>query len=327
MSQPSIPTVPSKQFFIADLKPQDTVRSTFLVKSKGVMQARNGKPYLAMILGDCTGSVDTRVWTDDAVQLADQFGEGDVIAIAGRAQWFQNRLQLVVDNLVPVEGPVAMVDYLPKADVDSQAKFEELKATFAGLECRWTRQLSLALLDNPEVASRYPLCPAAKTIHHAYLGGLLIHSLQLTKLVDAVLPYYPRLNRSILMFGAAFHDFGKIFELSYDGSFGYTDPGKLVGHITIGTILIDREIRKIPDFPEELEWQLKHMVLSHHGRLEYGSPVRPQTLEAQLMHHLDDMDSKLNSIQELMDADRGTSRWTPMHKAYESAYFKPKVSP
>ncbi len=321
MSQPSAPT---KQCFIADLKPQDSVRSTFLVKSKGVMQARNGKPYLAMILGDCTGSVDTRVWTDDAVQLSEQFVEGDVIAIAGRAQWFQNRLQLVVDNLVPVEGPVAMGDYLPRADMDSQAKYEELKATFAGLECSWTRKLATALLNHPEVASRYPLCPAAKTIHHAYLGGLLVHSLQLTKLVDAVLPYYPRLNRNILMFGAAFHDFGKVFELSYDGTFGYTDEGRLVGHITIGTVLIDREIRKIPDFPEELEWQLKHMVLSHHGRLEYGSPVRPQTLEAQLMHHLDDMDSKLNSIQELMDADRGTARWTPMHKAYESAYFKPK---
>src|SRR5690606_28399614 len=117
----------------------------------------------------------------------------------------------------------------------------------------------------------------------------LIHSLQLTRLVDAVHPFYPRLNRSLLMFGAAFHDFGKIFELSYDGSFGYTDEGRLVGHITIGTVLIDREIRKIPDFPQELEWQLKHMVLSHHGRLEYGSPVKPQTLEAQLMHHLDDM--------------------------------------
>ncbi len=315
----------SKRFFVADLKPQDVVRSTFMVKSKGVMQAKNGKHYLALMLGDCTGAVDTRVWTDDVVQLATTFAEGDIIAVSGRAQWFQNRMQLVVDNLSPVDEPVELTDYLPKANMDAELKYAELIQKFETLECPWTKQLSLAILRLPEVASRYPVAPAAKTIHHAYLGGLLIHSLQLTQLVDAVLPKYPRLNRSIALFGAAFHDFGKIFELSYDGHFGYTDEGRLVGHITIGTILIDREIRKIEGFPVALENQLKHMVLSHHGKLEYGSPVRPQTLEAQLVHHLDDMDSKLNSIQELMDAEKNQSSWTSMHKAYQTSYFKPKA--
>ncbi len=314
----------SKRFFVSDLKPQDVVRSTFLVKSKGVMHAKNGKPYLALTLSDRTGCVDTRIWSEDAVDLAATFNEGDVVAVAGRAQWFQNRMQLVVDNLAPVEGNVPLGDYLPKADMDAQAKYEQMTQIFAGLECPWIRTLGLALLNHPDVKDRYPVCPAAKTIHHAYLGGLLLHSLQLIELVKAIQPFYPRLSRDKLIFGAAFHDFGKIFELSYDGQFGYTDAGRLVGHIAIGTVLIDREIQKIPDFPQELEWQLKHLVLSHHGKLEYGSPVRPVTLEAQLLHHLDDMDSKINSIQELMDSERNTSRWTAMHKAYGVAYYKEK---
>ncbi len=314
----------SKQFFIADIKPQDTVRSSFMVKSKGLLQAKNGQPYLALTLGDRTGCVDTRVWTKDVVELASTFREGDIVAVSGKAQWFQNRMQLVVDNLATVEEPVALSEYLPKADGDSEAKYAELVEIFEGLACPWTRQLALALLSDPEVAARYPLCPAAKTIHHAYLGGLLTHSLQLIHLVNSIHSLYPRLNKNILLFGAAFHDFGKIFELSYDGNFGYSDEGRLVGHIAIGTVLVDRAIQKIPGFPADLEFQLKHMILSHHGKIEYGSPVKPQTLEAQLVHHLDDMDSKLNSIQELIDSERNNSSWTALHKAYGASYYKPR---
>ncbi len=313
----------SKRFFVSDLKPQDQVRSTFMVKGLSVLQSKNGKPYLALTLSDRTGSVDTRVWAEDAAELASTFREGDIVAVSGKAQWFQNRMQLVVDNLAPVEEPVELEDYLPKANFDSSALYQELIRVFETVECPWTSKLALQLLRNPEVASRYPVCPAAKTIHHAFLGGLLVHSLQLVKLVEATHPLYPRLNKSHLLFGAAFHDFGKIFELSYDGNFGYTDEGRLVGHIAIGTVLVDREIRLIPDFPLELEYQLKHLILAHHGQIEYGSPVKPQTLEAQMVHHLDNMDSKLASIQDLIDTDKGQSRWTPMHKAYEAAYFKP----
>ncbi|MBY0372234.1 HD domain-containing protein [bacterium] len=319
------PPPSSKRFFVADIKPQDTVRTTFLVRSKGVQQAKNGRPYLVLTLADRTGCIDTRVWAEDADALASTFREGDVVAVSGRAQWFQNRMQLVLDNLVAVDEPGPLEDFVPKADGDSLQRFAELVSVFETLECPWTRQVALALLSNPEVASRYPLSPAAKSIHHAYIGGLLLHSLTLVRLVQAVAPFYPRLNRSFLLFGAAFHDFGKIFELSYEGNLGYTDEGRLVGHIAIGTVLLDREIQKIPNFPAEIEWQLKHLILSHHGKIEYGSPVKPQTLEAQLVHHLDDMDSKLNSIQELMDGEKSQARWTSVHRAYEAAYYRPVI--
>lgn len=312
-----------KHIFVADLKPKDVVRTTFLVKSKQLMEAKNGKPYLALVLQDKSGAIDTRVW-EGAAEMAETFREGDVVAVAGKTHLFQNRMQLVLEHLIRVpEESYSIGDYLPAADVDLDKLYSELRGVFSKLECPWTRQLSMSLLDDPEIAPRYKLCPAAKAIHHAFLGGLLVHSLQLIKLAEAVLPLYEDINRSIVLFGCAFHDFGKIFELSYDSAFGYTDEGRLVGHITIGATIVDRKIREIPGFPKDLDYQLKHIILAHHGKLEYGSPKRPHTIEAQLVHHLDDMDSKINSIQTFMKAEKNTVRWTGHHRAYDQYYYKP----
>lgn len=311
-----------KCIFIKDLKGNDVVRSTFLVQSKSMPMSKNGKPYLSLLLSDSTGTMDTRIW-NDVETIGQLFQEGDVVAVSAKTHIFQNRMQMVVSHIVPV--PMSEVDplaYLPKSAENLDEKFDELVSIFENLENPWVRDVSLALLNDPDIASRYKVCPAAKTIHHAFLGGLLVHSLQLIKLVEAILPHYENLDRSILIFGAAFHDFGKIYELSYANGFGYTDEGKLVGHITIGATLVDRKIQNLPGFPKDLEYQLKHMILSHHGRLEYGSPKRPQTVEAQLLHHLDDMDSKINSIQTMMMAESNDCRWTAHHKAYDNYYYK-----
>lgn len=313
----------TKEFFVSDLRPKDMVRTTFLVQSKNVLMNKNGRPYLAMMLRDRTGSVDTRIW-ENTEEIASEVGEGDVVAVFGKAHQFQNRLQLVVDQLVRVSPEsVSMDDYLPATHASTAALYEEMLGIFRTLDCPWTRQLGLMLLEDPEISSRYKVCPAAKTIHHAYLGGLLEHSLQVIRLVEAVHPLYKSLNRSLLIFGAAFHDFGKIFELSYDGPFSYTDEGKLVGHIAIGVTLVDRKIQMIPGFPKDLEYQIKHLILSHHGRLEYGSPKLPVTLEAVLLHGLDDVDSKLQSIQNLIEGESGSGKWTPLHRAYNQSYYKP----
>lgn len=313
-----------KQFFVRDLKPKDVIRSTFLVRSKSLCESRNAKPYLMMLLSDKTGEIDTRIW-EDAESVAQTFQEGDVVAVAGKAHTFQNRLQLVVQHLSPIPPEeVNLTDYLRAADSNLEDLYAELISIFEGVKNPFVRELALSLLNDPEIARRYKLCPAAKTIHHAFIGGLLVHSMQLIRLVDAILPLYEDLDRDLLLFGAAFHDFGKIYELSYSGNFGYTDEGKLVGHMAIAISLIDRKIQTIPNFPQELEWHLKHLVLAHHGRLEYGSPKRPHTIEAQIVHHLDDMDSKINSIQTLMKNERNGSRWTAYHKPYDNYYFKPE---
>lgn len=317
------PNNSKKHLFIKDLKPKDVVRTSFLVKYKAMAASKNGKPYLTLILQDKTGDIDTRVW-DRAEELNTLFQEGEVVAVSGKAHEFKNRLQLVVDQLIrlPAE-EISLSDYLPEGPANLDERYQELLTHFEGLKNPWVRDVSLALLKDPDIAPRYKLCPAAKTIHHAFLGGLLCHSLQLINLADAILPFYPGIDRDLLLFGAAFHDFGKIFELSYQGNFGYTDEGRLVGHITIGTVLLDRKIQQMPGFPKDVEWQLKHLILSHHGRLDYGSPKRPATLEAQLLHHLDDMDSKINSIQTFMQNERNESRWTAYHKAYDQYYYKP----
>ncbi len=314
----------TKEFFVADLRPRDMVRTTFLIQNKSVLYNKNGRPYLALLLRDRTGMVDTRVW-ESVEEIADEIAEGDVVAVFGKAHQFQNRLQLVVDQLVKIAPENAcMDDYLPATDASTTALYEELLEIFRGLDCPWTKQLGLSLLEDTSISSRYKICPAAKTIHHAYLGGLLEHSLQVIRLVDVVQAQYKNVNRNVLIFGAAFHDFGKIFELSYEGPFGYTDEGKLVGHIAIGVTIVDRKIQSIPGFPKDLEYQLKHMILSHHGRLEYGSPKVPLTIEALILHSLDDMDSKVQSVQNLMDSEKSDGRWTSLHRAYNQSYYKPQ---
>lgn len=313
-----------KTIFIKDLDKDTQIRTSFLVQQKSLMVAKNGKPYLSLILSDSTGAIDTRVW-NDAESIGSRFQEGDIVAISGRTHFFQNRLQLVVDDLVPM--PPEEVDpgeYLPKAAENLDELYQNLIGVIEDLENPWIRKLGLALLGDPEIAGRFKISPAAKTIHHACIGGLLIHSLQLTRLLNAILPLYPGIDRSLAIFGATFHDLGKIHELSYQGKLGYSDEGRMLGHIAIGISLIDRKLQELPAFPKELEWQLKHMVLSHHGTLENGSPKRPQTLEAQLIHHLDDLDSKIDSIQTLIKSERNHSRWTSLHKAYDVYYFKPE---
>ena len=300
-------------------------RTSFLVKSKELMVSRKGDAYLALQLADRTGDIETRIWTE-AEALSSTFQEGDVVAVAGKTSLFQNRLQLVVDQIVPIPaGEFELADYLPKGAENLEEYYEELLGNFESMQNPWIRQLGLSLLTDSEIAPRYKVCPAAKTIHHAFFGGLLVHSVQLIHLTKVILPLYQEIDEEILIFGAAFHDFGKIYELSYGGNFGYTDEGKLVGHIAIGATLIDRKVSGIPDFPKELEWQLKHIVLAHHGRLEYGSPKRPATIEAQILAHLDDMDSKINSIQTLLASERTGARWTSYHHAYDQYYFRPDI--
>lgn len=316
-----------KHLFIKDLKPKDEVRTTLLVKSKDLFSNKNGKPYLNLLLSDKTGDVDTRIW-EDAENIGATFNEGDIVAIGGKTHLFQNRLQLVIEHLVVVNPQeVRIDDYIKSTDQNLEILYGELIEKFKSLENPWIKQLGLKLLEDPEIAKRYKVCPAAKTIHHAFVGGLLVHSLQLIKLVDAILPLYQKINRDLLVFGAAFHDFGKIYELNYQGKPGYTDEGKLVGHITIGAILIDRKIQEIPGFPQDLDWELKHMVLSHHGKLEYGSPKTPATLEADILAHLDLFDSRVNSIQTLLENDTTEGGWTAYHKAYDQYYRKRPTSP
>lgn len=320
------PDQAGKSIFIKDLNPKDSVQSSFLVKSKGLRPQKNGQPCLHLHLADSTGWIEARLW--DGAEAADQtLDEGSVIAVAGRMNGGAGRSQLTIQQWLPLSREeIRWEDYYPAGPgeaVSEAERYERLIAKFEAMENRWIAQLGVNLLRDPEIASRYPRCPAAKTIHHAFIGGLLTHTLQLIEVIERIAPLYPQLDREILLFGATFHDFGKVFELSFgNGPFAYTDEGRLIGHISIGQAWIDRKVQEIPDFPSSLEIQLKHLVLTHHGRLEYGSPKLPQTLEAVVLAAVDDLDSKIDSITQWIQTDRSPGRWTAMHKAYGVAYYR-----
>ncbi len=316
------PSFLQKTIFVKDLKNNEEVQTSFLVKSKQILSSKNGKPYILLQLADSSGVIDTRIW-NDIEELSFSFEEGDIVAISGKTHTYHNHLQLVVDQLIKIpKKEVKLEYYYPKVIDNLDYLFQEFQTKLLNLENHYLKHLSENILKNDEISSKFRVCPGGRTIHHAYIGGLLFHSLQLIKLVEATINYYKEINRSIAIFGAAFHDIGKIFELQND--FSYSDEGKLLGHISIGLSIIDKNLVNIPDFPKELELQIKHIILSHHGSKEFGSPIEPQTIEALLIHHLDKMDSEMDSVCSLFETMNMGSNWTSISKHHERSFLKPQ---
>ena len=312
----------SKQF-VSDIKDRDPVQAVFLVKDKILAMAKNGKPYMNLRLMDKSGDIEAKVW-DNTELLDKQFDKDDFVKVRGKASVYMNKMQVVIAEIVKIpEEQVALADFLPESPRGTEEMRQELTEVVAALGNRHLRELMEAFLADEPFMSLYCQAPAAKGMHHVYLGGLLEHSLSLVKLTRAIVPLYGGLNEDLLIVGALLHDVGKIHELSFGRSFDYTDAGKLLGHITIGVELVGDKIRMVESFPRELSLLLKHMLLSHHGLYEYGSPKRPKTLEATILNYLDDLDSKINGIQtHIAKETASASRWTAHHRLYDRYYFK-----
>ncbi|WP_224981825.1 3'-5' exoribonuclease YhaM family protein [Geomonas agri] len=310
---------------VAEIKDRDIVEAVFLVKEKIVAMAKNGKPYLTLKLMDKTGEVDAKVW-DNADQVGSLFDRNDFLAVKGKASVYLGKMQLIISELKRVpEESVQLADFLPETDSDIKAMVAELDALVASLTDPDLARLLRSFFEDPELLAQYRTAPAAKGMHHVYLGGLLEHSLAVAKLVDAMVPLYQGLNRDLLVAGALLHDIGKVREMTYLRCFDYSDEGKLLGHITIGVEMLQERIARLPGFPVELAMLLKHMILSHHGQYEYGSPKRPKTLEATILNYLDDLDSKINGIRtHIRKEPDNPSRWTSYHRLYDRYFFKEK---
>jgi len=221
------------------------------------------------------------------------------------------------------EEQVNLADFLPESPRANAEMRQELQDVVAALSNPYLRGLMESFLADEPFMELYCMAPAAKGMHHVYLGGLLEHSLALVKLVKTIVPLYGGINEDLLITGALLHDVGKVHEMSYERAFDYTDIGKLLGHITIGVELVEDKIRQVEGFPRELGILLKHMLLSHHGQYEYGSPKRPKTIEATILNYLDDMDSKINGIRaHIAKENASTSRWTAYHRLYDRYFFK-----
>ena len=287
----------------------------FLVQSKQVPLNKNGKPYIAMTLMDRTGTIEARVW-DNVEQLKDCCDSGDFVEIGAEAVAFQGRVQLKVRGITRLDpDSVDLEEYLPASPRDRGEMLARVRELIDSMQTSALRSLLIARLDDKSFREQFSRSPAAKTIHHAYLGGLLEHTLSVMELAVQVSSHYAYLDRDLLLAGAFFHDVGKIRELGSDTSFDYTDEGRLVGHLVTGAMMVT-EWAISAGLDDEQRLKLVHMILSHHGSYEFGSPRRPKFIEAVILHYLDEMDSKVQTIAEIAAREKG-NRWSSYQRLFD----------
>ena len=312
-----------KSFYVRDLQPNQLMTSPFLVHTKDIRQKKSGDPYLSLLLGDRTGEVEAKMW-DNVAEVMDTFDRDDFVKVKGLLQIFQNRPQLTIHKMVRVlESDVDFADYFPASERDPLEMFAEVRAIVAGIGNTYLRDLLNAFLDDEPLARMYRTAPAAKHVHHAYLGGLIEHVLSVCHLCRVAAAHYKFVDLDLLLTGAVLHDIGKVAELTYERSFGYSAEGQLLGHIVIGLRLLTEKLQRFPDFPAKLRVLVEHMIVSHHGELEFGSPKVPLFPEALLLHHLDNLDSKMECMRSMIARDRHVEGcWTGYNASLERAVLK-----
>jgi 3'-5' exoribonuclease len=309
-----------KSAYVADLKDGQTVEALFLVCEKEIRTAARGNTsWLQLELGDRTGSISAKMW-DNFAPLAETFESGDVVRIRGRAKMYSNRLELAVEQIVPVpEAAYDLNDFLPHTKYDIEELYSGLRSAVAAGKNFWIRQLLTNLIEDPAIAPRLKRAPAAMTMHHAYIGGLLEHIVSLIGLSAAMTAHYPELDSDILLAGVVLHDIGKVDELRYAREIDYTTEGRLLGHIMLGVGMVRDKIKAIPGFPPKLAVMIEHLILSHHGTYEFGSPSLPQTREAIALHFLDDLDSKMAAIRATLESSCAPDGWSSRNPSLRRA--------
>ena len=312
-----------KSPYVNELEPNRVITTSFLVHSKEIRQKKTGELYLSLLLGDRTGELDAKMW-DNVQEVLDVFDRDDFVKVKGLVQIFHNRPQLTIHKMRRMDdSEVDFGDYFPSSKRDPDEMWRELRGYVAGMTNPHLKALLEAMLDDPDISLRYRRAPAAKQIHHAFLGGLIEHVLSLCTLAKLTAPHYPHVDYDLLLTGVVLHDIGKIYELNYERGFSYSTEGQLLGHIHIGIRMVGDKLRGLPDFPPALRTLVEHMILSHHGQLEFGSPKLPEFPEALLLHYLDDMDSKMECMRALIENDRQVEGcFTSYYAALERVVLK-----
>jgi 3'-5' exoribonuclease len=306
-----------KEFFVSSLQDGQTVTSHFLVCVKEIRATREGKTYLRLELGDCTGRVEARVW-DGFDRMAGSFERDDFVKVQARVENYRNKIQLAIDKIRRAEdSEVDAADFFLHTKEDIDQMHAKLLEVVASVGNPWLRQLLNSVVQDPAIVPRLKRAPAAKIMHHAFYGGLLEHVLSLCNLCRAILSHYPEADADLLLSGAVLHDVGKLEELSYERSIGYTDEGQLLGHILIEYELVTKKMDAIVGFPLALKTLIQHMLISHHGKYEFGSPKLPMFREAVMLHYLDDLDSKMAAMRSALASDQGEGNWTAFNGALE----------
>ena len=317
--------------FIADLQARDNVDEIYRVADKQVRSNRQGNDYLLLQLMDRTGQISGLRW-NASQGMYESFQKGDYLRVLGSTQLHNGMMQIIVQDFEAVPAAKVNQDDFAKTNAQELQQFvDELKERLTSLTNPHLKRLGQSYLSDEQLMGKLRRAPAGIKTHHAYEGGLLRHVIDLMRIGEAIAPSYPQLDRDILAFGIFLHDLGKLDELVYDGEMSYSDPGQLLGHLVQGVVELDRRAAQVARetgqaVPSELLWRLQHMIVSHHGQLEHGSPKVPMTIEAIVLAYIDDLDAKVNQATELIEADRNSdSLWTAFHPTLGRKLYKPSA--
>ncbi len=310
---------------VKELEPGAEVKSTFICARKELRKTKAGAPYLAIELLDKSGRVEARLW-DQVGRYKDAFAEKDYVAVSGRVEKYRDQKQVVITSLRRRgEEDVDAADFLRVVETDRGELEGELRLAVEEVRSRHLKELLLAFLDDNAFMRAFTTAPAAKNYHHPYLGGLLEHTTSTVRICRIICDLYPEIDHDLLVAAATLHDIGKIEELGYERGIDFTDAGRFLGHLLLADQMIREKIKTLSDFPPDLAMRLRHAVLSHHGELEWGSPKRPKTLEAVVLHHVDNLDAKVNSFREIAErAGDSESPWTDMRNLFKRPLYIPR---
>jgi len=311
-----------KNQFIMDIRAGDRVDDIFVLSEKILSQKRDGDNFLNVTLSDRTGTIKGVVW-DNVEQIATGITSGNFAYVSGSVGDYKGDLQVVIKIMDPIPSDrIDPCDFLPKTPRDIEGMFERLLKRVNSIDTDYLKALIDAFFKDNEFVTKFKTAPAAKKMHHAYVGGLLEHTLSMLSLADKIAGHYGGINRDLLLTGTLLHDIGKIDEFEYQFKIDYSDEGRLLNHIVIGIKMLDDKLSEIRHFPEDQILMLKHMIVSHHGTREFGSPEPPKTIEAVLLNYIDEIDSKVNAIRDFIASEDPDETWTSYHRLLGRHFYK-----
>jgi 3'-5' exoribonuclease len=309
--------------FISELKEGEVVESVYLVREKSFDTTKNGNPYISLELSDKTGIVDCRKW-DALKSLFDSFIVDDFVKVKAKVEFYKNYPQLKIDSIEKANDKLVDISlYMPVSNKNREKMFKDFLSEMEAVKNSHLKALLHNIFSDKDISEKFMIAPAASDFHHPYIGGLVEHTLDCVELSKMIASKYKDINLDLLLCGTALHDIGKIEELSYKRSFYYTDKGKLIGHIVLGANIVSAAIDDIPEFPEELKNLILHIIISHHGEQEWGSPKRPMCFEAIILHHIDNLDAKINGFRHFVKTyNDPESSWTKHSKMFREFLYK-----
>ncbi len=314
-----------KKTFVNAINAGQAIDDIFIVLDKQIAFKKDGDPYLTLSLVDRSGEIKAVAW-DNVEAISQSFVAGDYVRIKGNAAEYRGVLQLVAQHIKRLDpDKIDARDFLPTTERDVDQMLGRLIQISQTVEHEHLSRLLSAFFEDEAFVDSFKTAPAAKKMHHAYLGGLLEHTLSIALLVQAIGDHYKGIDKDLLLTGGILHDIGKVHEFSYQTHIDYSDAGRLLNHIVIGVEMLERKIAAINDFPEDIALVLKHMIVSHHGTRDFGSPEPPKTLEAIILNYLDELDAKVTAVRTFMEAEDPEATWTSYHRVLDRFFFRGKV--